>query len=707
MSRKKYRYKKETAQNDGVTVIDENHDDVPEALEVDGHREDFVEVKELDETEPRPKGYEEITEEETASRVEGDAASNGDTHTTEDTTYVDSRPAPLPIGGSEETHSDTTVDVRPSDNSDEHSGSSVETHENPQSEGNHETHTETHEGSPVSNDQTDSHVAGNTDSHVDEHTNEVDNRPAEHPYEADTRPPAQPIEPDIRPPAHDPEPDVRPDSSVETHTETHENPQGADAHDNAHTADDQAGTHTEGNAYGLDVRPGSEEGRREESPTDLHPTQPEGALAGSATEGGQPSTGVAQPAPEAHTETTHEVDSLVPDVRPPAHPLEPDIRPAPSHDEHAADTASSETTSNTQEPPAVVSPDSTASQPQPPVGTPEDHHDTVVSPAAPNGEGVGSSEQQPPSAPPVGTHEENHVDTQPTGEVSPPASVEGTPAGQVDPAPANPSTTVGSEPAVPGSTGNTETHDDVMRPYTPPAVEQPTNQAGSEPPAAPPSAPSDTVTVESATGPAPGEVVVPPGNHDGGVGVNPVPDTSHVDTSSAATEHHAPEEAPQERSLEGLLPEDMNVVEFAKSIRHRMEEYCRLMGPAVMQTEQTLVRNQLELYSIFMAVLYVSDVAKFEAGIKQIFVVMNANKAMCFDYSARFRGITDIPPTRMNEDEVETFTALIDLFCRLVSATDLYEIGRTYNFNTLQRHLTDQFVLSRFLGFVRRIVGAA
>ena len=59
MSRKKYRYKKETAQNDGVTVIDENHDDVPEALEVDGQREDFVEVKELDESEPRPKGYEE------------------------------------------------------------------------------------------------------------------------------------------------------------------------------------------------------------------------------------------------------------------------------------------------------------------------------------------------------------------------------------------------------------------------------------------------------------------------------------------------------------------------------------------------------------------------------------------------------------------------------------------------------------------------
>ena len=706
MSRKKYRYKKETAQNDGVTVIDENHDDVPEALEVDGHREDFVEVKELDETEPRPKGYEEITEEETASRVEGDAASTSDTHTTEDTTYVDSRPAPLPIGGSEETHSDTTVDVRPSEGGEEHSGSSVETHENPQSEGNHETHTETHEGSPVSNDQTDSHVAGNTDSHVDEHTNEVDNRPAEHPYEADTRPPAQPIEPDIRPPAHTLEPDVRPDSSVETHTETHENPQGADAHDNAHTTDDQAGTYTEGNTYGLDVRPGSEEGRREESPTDLQPTQPEGAVAGSVTEGGQPSTGVTQPAPEAHTETTHEADPLVPDVRPPAQPLEPDIRPAPSHDEHSADTASSEIASNAQEPPAVVSPDSTASQPQPPVGTPEDHHDTVVSPAAPNGEGVGSSEQQPPSVS-AGTHEENHVDTQPTGEVSPSAPVVGTPAGQVDPAPANPSTTVGSEPAVPGSTGNTESHDDVMRPYTPPAVEQPANQAGSEPPAVPPSAPSDTVTVESATGPAPGEVIVPPGNHDGGVGVNPTPDTSHVDTPSAATEHHAPEEAPQERSLEGLLPEDMNVVEFAKSIRHRMEEYCRLMGPAVMQTEQTLVRNQLELYSIFMAVLYVSDVAKFEAGIKQIFVVMNANKAMCFDYSARFRGITDIPPTRMNEDEVETFTALIDLFCRLVSATDLYEIGRTYNFNTLQRHLTDQFVLSRFLGFVRRIVGAA
>lgn len=108
-----------------------------------------------------------------------------------------------------------------------------------------------------------------------------------------------------------------------------------------------------------------------------------------------------------------------------------------------------------------------------------------------------------------------------------------------------------------------------------------------------------------------------------------------------------------------------------------------------------------------MAVLYVSDVQKFEAGIKQIFVVMQANKARCFDYSSRFRGIMDIPSSRMKDDEVEVFTSLIDLFCRLVETDNLYDVGRTYNFSTLQRHLTDQFVLSRFLGFIRRLVGAA
>lgn len=612
MSRKKYRYKKETAQNDGVTVIDENHDDVPEALEVDGHREDFVEVKELDESEPRPKGYEEITEEETASRVEGDTASTGDTHTTEDTHY----------NTEEATHSD--VVAQPTTDAD-------------------------------------THVSTSTDVHAD--------------------------------------------TSAETHTETHENPQGADSHETSHTSDDQAGAHMEGNTDGVDARPNSEEVRREENTVGLHPTQPEGAVATSATEGGQPSTDVPQSAPEVRTETTHAVDPLVPDVRPPAQPLEPDVRPAPSQDGHTESTASSETASSAQEPPAAVSPESGVSQPQPPVGTPEDHHDTVVSPAAPNGEGVTSSEQQPPSAP-AGTHEENHVSTQPTGEVSSPASAEGTPAGQTDPTPVIPSTTVGTEPTVSGSTGNTETHEEVMRPYTPPAVEQPANQVGSEAPAVTPSVPSDTVTVESATGPAPGEVTVPEGSHGGGVGAVGEPDTSHVEKP---IEHHEMSNLPDlsPETLGKLLPEEMHVVQFAQSILNRMTEYCRLMGPGQIQTQQSLVRNQLELYSIFMAVLYVSDVQKFEAGIKQIFVVMQANKARCFDYSSRFRGIMDIPSSRMKDDEAEVFTSLIDLFCRLVETDNLYDVGRTYNFSTLQRHLTDQFVLSRFLGFIRRLVGAA
>lgn len=612
MSRKKYRYKKETAQNDGVTVIDENNDNVPEALEIDGHREDFVEVKELDETEPRPKGYEEITEEETASRVEGDTASTGDTHTTEDTHY----------NTEEATHSD--VVAQPTTDAD-------------------------------------THVSTSTDVHAD--------------------------------------------TSAETHTETHENPQGADSHETSHTTDDQAGAHMEGNTDGVDARPNSEEVRREENTVGLHPTQPEGAVAGSTTEGGQPSTGVVQPAPETHTETTHAADPLVPDVRPPAQPLEPDIRPAPSQDGHDVESTSSETASSAQEPPAAVSPESGVSQPQPPVGASEDHHDTVVSPASPNGEGVTSSEQQPPSAP-AGTHEENHVSTQPTGEVSTPAPVEGTPAGQTDPTTASPSATVGTEPAVSGSTGNTETHEEVMRPYTPPAVEQPANQVGSEAPAVTPSAPSDTVTVESATGPAPGEVTVPEGSHGGGVGAVGEPDTSHVEKPIENHElSNLPDLSPE--TLGKLLPEEMHVVQFAQSIRNRMTEYCRLMGPGQIQTQQSLVRNQLELYSIFMAVLYVSDVQKFEAGIKQIFVVMQANKARCFDYSSRFRGIMDIPSSRMKDDEAEVFTSLIDLFCRLVETDNLYDVGRTYNFSTLQRHLTDQFVLSRFLGFIRRLVGAA
>ena len=50
MASKKYRYKKEVAQRDGVISIDENQDGVPEALEIDGQRQNFEEIKEVDES---------------------------------------------------------------------------------------------------------------------------------------------------------------------------------------------------------------------------------------------------------------------------------------------------------------------------------------------------------------------------------------------------------------------------------------------------------------------------------------------------------------------------------------------------------------------------------------------------------------------------------------------------------------------------------
>lgn len=589
MSRKKYRYKKETAQNDGVTVIDENNDNVPEALEIDGHREDFVEVKELDETEPRPKGYEEITEEETASRAEGDTVVAGDTHTGEEGHHNAEEPS----------HSDAV----------------------PQ---------------PIAD--------------VDTHANETT--------------------------------DAHPASSVEMHTETHENSQGADSHDTAHTTDDQAGVHAEEATHGVDVRPGSEEARREENTVGLQPTQPEGSPSNAVTEGDQTSMGVAQPAPEARTETTHNADPLVPDVR-----------PAAPQDSHVVDTASS-----AQEPPAVVSPDSTVSQPQPPVGASEDHHvDTQ-----PTGE----------------VHRENEVRTEEHTE-QPPVSNE-----VVSPSPAVPekhedvgATVPSSAPAVDNTgvaTATTQTDpaartEEVNRPYEAPLEGHTTHVEETHTDTPPQNHPSETVTVETATGPAPEEHehVVSPGTHDSVAGVGGVGTESSVDTSPVQPEHLGEgtqgQPAPQGEPQPALDPASS----FAMTIKKEMENYCAAMGPGVMQTERSLVKNQVDLYYIFMKVLNVQDLDKFELGIKAIFTVMYQNKASCFDFNMRYRGIVDIPASTLKDDEVEVLTALIDLFCRLVDTEDLYTVGRTYNFNTLQRHLTDQFVLSRFLGFVRRIVGAA
>lgn len=589
MSRKKYRYKKETAQNDGVTVIDENNDNVPEALEIDGHREDFVEVKELDETEPRPKGYEEITEEETASRAEGDTVVAGDTHTGEEGHHNAEEPS----------HSDAV----------------------PQ---------------PIAD--------------VDTHANETT--------------------------------DAHPASSAETHTETHENPQGADSHETAHATDDQAGVHAEEATHGVDVRPGSEEARREENTVGLQPTQPEGVTPNSATEGDQTSTGVSQPASEAHAETTHSTDTP-----------EPDVRPAAPQDNHVA-----ETTSNAQEPPAVVSPDSTINQPQPPVGASEDHHvDTQ-----PTGE----------------VHRENEVRTEEHTE-QPPVSNE-----VVSPSPAVPekhedvgTTVPSSTPAVDNTgvaTATTQTDpaartEELNRPYEAPLEGHTTHVEETHTDTPPQNHPSETVTVETATGPSPEEheSVVSPGTHDSVAGVGGVGTESSVDTSPVQPEHIGEgtqgQPAPQGEVQPTLDPASS----FAMTIKKEMENYCAAMGPGVMQTERSLVKNQVDLYYIFMKVLNVQDLDKFELGIKAIFTVMYQNKASCFDFNMRYRGIVDIPASTLKDDEVEVLTALIDLFCRLVDTEDLYTVGRTYNFNTLQRHLTDQFVLSRFLGFVRRIVGAA
>lgn len=144
---------------------------------------------------------------------------------------------------------------------------------------------------------------------------------------------------------------------------------------------------------------------------------------------------------------------------------------------------------------------------------------------------------------------------------------------------------------------------------------------------------------------------------------------------------------------------------FGKSIKQRIDEYARLMGPNVSQTEASLVRNQVDLFYIFQTVLNVSEYDKFEAGIKALYAGFQENYALCFSYDARFRGIMNIPVSKLKEDQIEVLTSLIDLFCRLASAQSLSDLRGTYNFKTLTDNIYDQFVLSRFLSFVKKVIG--
>lgn len=181
------------------------------------------------------------------------------------------------------------------------------------------------------------------------------------------------------------------------------------------------------------------------------------------------------------------------------------------------------------------------------------------------------------------------------------------------------------------------------------------------------------------------------GNPSSGSGVVQADLTPITDTA---------EQIPQEPA-----PKLSEAESFGQSIKQRIDAYARDMGPNVSQTEQSLVRHQVDLYHIFQTVLTVSEYDKFEAGIKALYAGFQENYALCFNYDARFRGIMNIPVSKLKEDQVEVLTSLIDLFCRLASAKSLVDLRGTYNFKTLKDNIYDQFVLSRFLGFVKKVIG--
>lgn len=181
------------------------------------------------------------------------------------------------------------------------------------------------------------------------------------------------------------------------------------------------------------------------------------------------------------------------------------------------------------------------------------------------------------------------------------------------------------------------------------------------------------------------------GNPSSGSGVVQADLTPITDTA---------EQIPQEPA-----PKLSEAESFGQSIKQRIDAYARDMGPNVSQTEASLVRHQVDLYHIFQTALTVSEYDKFEAGIKALYAGFQENYALCFNYDARFRGIMNIPVSKLKEDQVEVLTSLIDLFCRLASAKSLVDLRGTYNFKTLKDNIYDQFVLSRFLGFVKKVIG--
>ena len=171
-----------------------------------------------------------------------------------------------------------------------------------------------------------------------------------------------------------------------------------------------------------------------------------------------------------------------------------------------------------------------------------------------------------------------------------------------------------------------------------------------------------------------------------------------VDTSP---EHRETAEEPHVQEEVGLTPAQS----FAKGIKERFDAYVKNMAPNVTQTEASLVRNQVSLYYIFQLVLQVPEYENFEAGINAIYKGFVENHALCFSHNARFRGIMNIPVSQLKEDQVEVLTAMIDLFCRLAEARSLTDLRGTYNFKTLTDNIYDQFVLSRFLGFIKKVIG--
>lgn len=223
------------------------------------------------------------------------------------------------------------------------------------------------------------------------------------------------------------------------------------------------------------------------------------------------------------------------------------------------------------------------------------------------------------------------------------------------------------------------------QPQTPPAPPSQSEQS-QQPPSPPPAQPQPSESEHQ----APSESRQEGGRQEGGVGV--------VDTSPERKE--TPDEPRVEEEV-GLTPAQS----FAKSIKERFDTYVKNMGPNVTQTEASLVRNQVSLFYIFQLVLQVPEYENFEAGVQAIYKGFVENHALCFSHNARFRGIMNIPVSQLEEAQVEVLTALIDLFCRLAEARNLTDLRGTYNFKTLTDNIYDQFVLSRFLGFIKKVIG--